>query len=287
MNAFYEPDDAGVLHALPGFETENEVIADLAMSASAAETLDPYSPQAIALPRGAKLELPDLSAWRDRPVRKAGVYRPATVLAFIDYVANQHVDGDTTVWVHPTSGQITAVIDDSGAEPGYRQHRVELLLAPTPEWSYWAAQDGKMLPQLAFAEHIEGGLQQIEQPDAADVLELAQSFHATTNVTFRSSTRLATGEQQLQYDEETAAVAGRTGQLNVPTAIVLMLGPFIGEPEVQIAARFRFRVNGGRLQLGYKLDQPEKVVRDAIESIADRIAGRFARTYLGEAPAAA
>lgn len=284
MNAF---DDIGGVSVLPAFETENEVVADLAIAATAAETLDPEVPQAIVVPRGAKLELPDLSWWRDRPHRKTGVYRPATVLAFIDYVANQHVDGDTTVWVHPTSGQITAVIDDSGAEPGYRQHRVELLLAPTPEWSYWAAQDGKMLPQLAFAEHIEGGLQQIEQPDAADVLELAQSFHATTAVTFRSSTRLATGEQQLQYDEETAATAGRTGQLNVPTAIVLVLAPFIGEQEVQIAARFRFRVNSGHLQLGYKLDQPEKVVRDAIETIAERIAGRFARTYLGEAPAAA
>lgn len=284
-----EPLSEGTLEVARALGTEGEVVADLALSVAEPKTLDPNLPQALVVPLGAELQIPDLSEWRDRPQRRTGVYRPATVDSFIEYVGRQWIDGESTVWVHPSSGEVTAVVDDSGGPdaPGYRQHRVDLRLEHTTEWDYWAAKDGQLMSQVDFAEHIEDGLQEIEQPDAADLLELAQTFHAKTGVTFRSSTRLASGEQQLQYDEETAATAGRTGQMAVPTAIVLMLAPFIGEAEVQISARFRFRVNGGQLRLGYKLDQPHRVIRNALERVADRVSTQFPRTFIGEPPTAA
>lgn len=275
------------VEAVEPLETEAAAVAQLARGAAVPKNLDPSKPQALVVPADARLELPDLSAWRAAPVRKTGVYRPATVDSLIAYVDWQNREDDTTVWVHPTSGLITAVIDDNGDEPGYRQHRAVLNLTPTPEWVYWTARDGTMLSQEAFAEHVEGGLQQIEQPDAADVLELAQSFHATTSASFRSSIRLASGAQQLRYEEDVEASAGRSGELTVPTTIVLLLAPFLGEAEVQVVARFRFRVAGGKLTLGYKLEQPEKIVRDALEGIADKLGDTFPRVYLGEAPAAA
>jgi uncharacterized protein YfdQ (DUF2303 family) len=263
-------------------EAEAAAVAALAFAAAEPSPLDTDAPQAVIVPEGATLVQPDVSAWRQAPVRPTGVYRPATVDSFAKYVAEHQDAGRTTVWVHPTDGLVQAILDDNGDGNGYGQHRAVLTLTRTPEWLYWAAHDGELMSQLAFAELIEGGVQQIEQPDAADLLELAQSFHATNQVTFRSSTRLATGEQQLQYDEEIQATAGRTGQLTIPTVIVLVLSPFLGEPEVQIAARFRFRINAGKLQLGYKLDQPEKVTRDALEAIAVNLGGRFDHTYIGE-----
>lgn len=60
--------------------------------------------------------------------------------------------------------------------------------------------------------------------------------------------------------------------------------PFIGEDRYRIAARFRFRVNGGQLKLGYVLDRPQSVLRDALDGVAERIAEQFPRTYVGEAP---
>lgn len=266
-----------------GAATEAAAVAEITRASCEPQQLDPDVPQALVIPADARVELPDLTAWRARPTRKTGLYRPGTVEALDAYVRN-HLDVDhTTVWVHPITGVVEAVLDDNAAaEPAWGQHRARLALTLTPEWRYWLDADGKMLQQYEFAEHIEGGLQQIEQPDAADVLELAQSFHATNNATFRSSLRLASGEQQFAYDEELQASAGRTGQMTVPTVMVLLLAPFLGEDEQQVTARFRFRLNSGKLLLGYKLDQPEKILRDAIEQIADRIRASFPRVYIGE-----
>lgn len=139
-----------------------------------------------------------------------------------------------------------------------------------------------MQNQEGFAEHIEGGLEEIVTPDAADMLEIAQSFHAVSAATFRSQKRLASGEQQFQYDEELTATAGKTGNLTVPTTILLAVAPFIGEERYKLTARLRFRLSGGKLTLGYILDRPDAVVRDALEGVAERLAAEFPRVFVGE-----
>lgn len=247
-------------------------------------TLNPDVAQALVIPADAQLVEPDLSAWREAPVRRTGTYRPATVEALIDYVAWLMVKDQTTVWVHPTSGKVEAVFDDNGVDPGYRQHRALLQLQPTPEWTYWAENDTKMMGQEEFAEHIEGGLEEIATPDAADMLEIAQSFHASKEASFRQSNRLTSGEQRLQYDETIQASAGKTGDLTVPTVILLAVAPFYGEDRYKVTARLRFRLSGGKLTLGYMLDRPESVKRDALEGIAERLSEKFERTFVGEAP---
>ncbi len=260
-------------------------IIEAAQATAEPKDLDHGKPQIVVVPAGAAAQIPDLSAWRDAPYRRSGLYRPATVEALADYTEWQQVDDQTTVWVHPTSGRVEAVFDDNGAEPGYREHRAVLQLQPTPEWTYWAAKDGHMGGQEDFALHIEGGLAEIEQPAAADLLEIAQSFHATKNAAFRSALRLASGEQQFTYSEEIEAKAGRTGQLSVPTTFVLMLAPFVGEEERQVVAKLRYRLHDGRLQIGYQLERPDKVVREALDAVAEQLAAKFPRVFVGE-PAA-
>lgn len=266
--------------------TEAEAVAAITRAGAVPQQLDPEVPQGLVIPSDAQFVLPDLSAWRLKPERKTGTYRPATVKAFLDYVETQHNPDATTIWVHPTSGLVTAVIDDNGTEPGYGQHQVRLQLKTTPEWDYWQARDKEMVSQDQFAEHIEGGLEEIATPDAAEMLEIAQSFHATSSAQFRSSTRLGSGEQRLQYDEEVKATAGASGDLTVPTVIMLALAPFVGEDRYRLTARLRFRLNGGQLKLGYLLDRPESILRDALEGVAERVAAKFDRTYVGEAPTA-
>lgn len=268
------------------FETEAEAVAQLAFEAARPSVLDPQKPQAFIVPEGTRVEQPDLSAWRFSPLRKTGVYRPATVEALLAYTEWQNTETETTVWVHPTSGKVEAIFDDNGAEPGYRQHRALLQLQPTPEWTYWTSKDGEMMNQEAFAEHIEGGLEEIATPDAADMLEIAQSFHASKEGAFRQSTRLHSGEQRLQYDETVTASAGKTGELTVPTVILLAVAPFYGEDRYKLTARLRFRLSGGKLTLGYILDRPESVKRDALEGIAERVAEKFKHVFVGEAPSA-
>lgn len=261
-------------------------VVDAAREGQIPRTVDPATPTIVVVPEGVRPVEIDLSAWRDNPTRKTGVYRPATVDAFAAYV-EQHTDPSvTTVWVHPTSGQVVAVFDDNGQEtPGWGQHRAELNLETTPEWDHWATQDGNMMSQSEFADHIEVGLDDIAAPDGADVLEMAQTFHAKSSVQFRQATRLTSGETQFQYDEELQATAGKTGTLEIPQVLMLALSPFVGEERYKVTARLRYRLNSGKLTLGYKLDRPESVQRDALEKVAETLGEKFPLTYVGSAPA--
>lgn len=265
-------------------KTDAAAIIEAAQTAVEPVEVDPNKVYSVVAPAGATVHLLDLSRWADAPARKTGTYRPQTVQAFIDY-AKAHVTDATTVWVHPTNGQIGAVIDDHAGEgPDWREHLVTLALGTTPEWDYWLAKDGAMMSQAEFAEHIEGGLNEIQEPAAADVLEIAQSFHASVGSTFRSSIRLTSGEQKLQYDEEVSASAGTAGELTVPTEIVIAVAPFIGEDAYRVKAWLRFRLRAGQLTIGYKLDRPESHQRDALQKIAERLAEQFPQTYVGQPP---
>lgn len=268
-----------------GHRTDADAVVQVAQRAAAPAILDPEKPLGIVVPEGSRLELPDLSAWRSSPTRKTGTYLPSTVQAFIDYVGKHAIPDSTTIWVHPTSGHVEAVIDDHAADvPDWREHRVKLDLQHTPEWLYWIGQNGKPMTQEEFAEHIEGGLDEIEEPDAATMLEIAQTFHASVGSTFRSSVRLQSGQQQLLYDEEVSAAAGAKGNLTVPTKILLGVAPFIAEDRYKVAATLRFRLRSGNLSLSYHLDRPDAVIRDALDAVAERISETFANVYIGQPP---
>lgn len=271
----------------PPGDSDAQAIIDVALRSAAPTLLEAGSIYAFATPVGGDIEIHDLEKMLPAPRRKRGIYHPATVEALTDYL-NVHSATSTTVWVHPTSGSIVAIVDDHGADtPGWREHRVELQLTPTPEWTFWLRRDGHMLSQVEFAEHIEEGAVSIVRPDAATMLEVAQTFHAHTTAEFRSSTRLQSGETRLAYDETVQASAGAAGDMIVPTELQLSISPFLGEPPYRVTARLRFRVNGGKLTLGYRLDRPDRIASDALDGIRARIVEHVPRVYLGTPPTAA
>lgn len=268
-----------------------QAIIDAARMISTPVALDPDKPVAFVIPHDFMVAQPDLSAWRERPSRKTGNKSLSTLDSFIAYV-QRHKTPDTTVWAHRNSGRVVAVFDDHSAydetpseddhlTAGWQQHTATLQLEHTPEWLYWKAKDGMLLSQTDFVEHIEGGLMEIIEPDAADVLEVAQTFNATTGATFRSSVRLQSGQQQLQYDEEVQASAGVHGEITVPTRFVLALSPWEGEEARSVLARLRFRVSSGKLSLGYFLDRPDRVIRESLESVMKQLTDAFDNVYVG------
>lgn len=220
---------------------------------------------------------------QETPFRIVGTYRPATVDALIAYVKEHDSKvGRTTVWVHPTEGKVRVLLDDNGpATPQWRGHRADLDLLVAPEWAHWTRRDGILGSQEEFAEHIEDGVQQLVEPAAAEMLEIAQSFHAAQAATIRHARRLDSGQVNVVYTEDIQASAGEDGQLTVPQEFRLAIPPFVGEDPYEVTARLRFRLNAGNLKIGYRLDQPEAVVRDALEKIHERLDNEFEHVYMG------
>ena len=226
----------------------------------------------------------------DRPRRVCRDVIVKDVASFLDYISdyvesNGVIDAhlvdeqDGTigleVWADVDRQQVVGIIDGIS---GWRSNRVTLQLSRPREWAEWERVDGNLLNQVEFAQFIEDHLSTIGAPDGADLLDVCQTLQATKSVDFKSSQILASGERKFRFEETIDAKAGAKGELTIPSELTLVLRPFQGSDPVGIQARFRYRIDGsGRLLIGVRLNEPEKVLEDAFDVVVGQL-----RKGLGE-----
>lgn len=262
--------------------TEAAVIEDLAHRAATPHDL---APERLHLTHP-DAKVVNLEKYLPAPRRKQGTYKPATIAALTAYVGNHH-DEHTTFWVDKEHSTVTAVINDhSGDGSGWRDHRATVQLLQSPEWKHWAAQDGRFLSQEQFAEHLQDGIEEIREPDAATMLEIAQTIQGATKADWKTATRLDNGEVSFAYHEQIEATAGRKAHLEIPQTFTLAISPFYGEEPFGLVARLRYRIREGTLSIGYRLVRPHEVVLTVLSNIAERLRVEgFDHVYLGAPPA--
>lgn len=231
----------------------------------------------------------ELETQQAHPNRKTGQHTVTDPASFAGYLA-KHGLPQTELWGDADRGTIRAVInahdgdtdgkdgpvgelDEDGQTglAGWGDHTATLQLRHTPDWTEWTSRDGKLMRQTEFAEFIEDHLPNFVTPTGADMLELAQTFQATTRVDFDSSQRLKSGETQIAYKESTEATAGKKGTIAIPDTFTLGLQVYERGDAYKIDARFRYRIDGGQLALGYKLTRPRDVLLAAFDGIADDV----------------
>ena len=213
----------------------------------------------------------DAYGWTPRrTVRDAVVGDVASLLSYL--TAHGDRECGPEVWADRVRGEVLAILDPPGDDgSAWCGHTITLRLRPSPEWTDWTASSGKLTSQEEFAELIEDRVADIVNPPGAEMLELAQSFHATNKVAFESSSFLADGQRGLEFRETVDAKAGRGGQLTVPAVFHLALRPWEGTVAFKVTARLRYRIESGRLRIGYKLVDPDGVLRAAFADLVDDV----------------
>lgn len=250
-------------------EPENEVVARLAAAAGQLRPVDAGTDvYSVLVPDGYEHVLVDTERWLPAPRRKTGSVILHTGDSFSAYV-NAHKGPETALYADPrsTPAHIVAVLNGHGSGPGFGDHRATLALRHSPAWQRWVGRDNDRGSQTTFAEHLEVGAGEIVDPPAATMLELAETFHANTKVTFTSSHVLSSDQRALEYREQTEASAGRTGSITVPKSFTLALAVFEGDVRREILARLRFSTSGGQLKIGYSLDRPDELAEEAFDAI--------------------
>lgn len=194
-------------------------------------------------------------------------------------------EASTTLYASVDQLHVVAVINDHGpsAAPGWGDHIATLQLRHTDPWKRWTALDRKWLSQTDFAEHIEEGVEEIREPAAADMLDIAQTLQANNRVEFKSQHLLANGQRQFKYQETVESKAGQAGELTIPTEFKLGLIPFEGQEQpYAVNARFQFRLDGQTLKLRYLLTRVSDVVRGAFGDVTEQVeAGTGLRAFHG------
>lgn len=216
----------------------------------------------VFVPPGYTHKVIDTDEFNDTPKRRRRSVVLTRTSALVAYLRRFVSPTDCTLYVNPLTPGVIGVLDDAD---GWRDDRVSLNWRQTTGWMRWSNASGKMLDQETFANLIEEGLTEIAKPTGADLLELAQSIHATTAARFSSDRRIVSGQVQLSYVEEIDAKAGKDGKMSIPAEIVLVLTPFEGAAARTITARLRYRVAGGKLSLGIVLNQPTEFLLDAVD----------------------
>ena len=219
--------------------------------------------------RDGKLDITDTHTYRDHPHHQC---RDVTVLdaaSFLDYwQAWADPARAPEAWTDPAARTVTGVLDardPAGEVIGWESHRVTLKLGRSTEWREWLAKSGTLMAPDQFAEFIEDHLPRIVEPSGADMLEVAQSLQSAVKAEWKQAHRRADGWVELQGME--TATAGQECSLEIPAEFTLALPPFKGGALCRIRARFRYRLAGDQIALGYKLDRAEAVEDAAWEDV--------------------
>jgi uncharacterized protein YfdQ (DUF2303 family) len=268
-----------------------DAIAELAVAANEVEALEAGDIATAVTPSGYKRETLDLEKFLDAPRRATGQINAFTLDDLIRYTKRHDHTETTTLWLSPEAEKIIAVLNDHALgdfskeiTPNWGDWRAELALRKTPEWKLLMAANEKQMPQYQFAELVEDLTHIIEEPDAADLFEMAQTFHAHRTADFSQIQRLSNGQISVQYNEEIEAHSTDSkGRVSVPEIIVFKVAPFEGEDPATIKAFLRYRLDGPKLTLGIKLDRPEDHVRECFERMQTRLGEEFSaeRVFLG------
>lgn len=228
---------------------------------------------AAVVPDGYRLTTLDLAGALD-PHRSSPrrVHGTATVTDTASWLAyfGKHGSPASEVFGDVNASIVTAILNapESPDIPHWGDHRVVLQLQLSPAWTAWKRLNGQLLTQEQFAEHLEDRLPDLREPDAATMLELAQTFQATKGVTFESGASLSSGQRRLQYLETIEGKAGNRGQIDIPSQIKIQVPVWRGVAiAVPMTARFRYRIAREGLRLAYVLDQVDDVLDAAWRSL--------------------
>lgn len=220
-----------------------------------------------------KIEAVETEAAAAKPARKRGRVTVFDAASFNLVLAANADAGDATIYIdrNPEKPSVVAVLNGNGnAGPGWSDFRIAIEFRQTPQWAKWKAIDGKMLPQVQFAEFIEDNLEDIASPTGATMLEIATYLEATRTVNFRSGVRLPSGAIQFQNMENIEAKVS-AAQIEVPENFTLGIAPIFGLPSYQVPARFRYRLQDGKLTLGIKLQRVETMMVDIINDVVEHL----------------
>lgn len=257
--------------------TEAKEIAALAVAASGGGEV--LGVPVVVLPEGYTTKA--FEHLLHAPVRPKGVFvaqDQASFRALVDGLRQPAGEGGEAPALRPRTyvdkekrTALTVLNDIEAAGPAHGDWRVFWQVKKSLAWAAWVqlASQG-YVSQRTLAEFIEDWRQTIVQPDAATLMELATDMQGHKGAEFRSGQRLKDGTIQFSYVEEVRAT-NKEGVIDVPGMLTIFVAVFDGEPPIEIQARLRWEVDGGKVKFRIVLPPVEEIEQGQMLAIAERL----------------
>lgn len=225
------------------------------------------------------------------PARMAGTYAFDDVASFLEYWKRYHTDA-SVCYASMEPAQFVAVIDHHGKKPehtAYEAHRAVHVLTHSKEWETWEGASGnKFESNQAFAEWLENQVPDVVNPAGANMLEIALNFKVTSNAAFGNQANLHNGKVDFTFTDNVQGTAQTAaGKVSIPEQFRIEIPVWQGieATKYQVDARFRYRLNNGRLIIWYELIRPHKVIETAFKDVLAQVKAGIGADVLFGKPA--
>lgn len=227
---------------------------------------DPEALPFMVIPK--HLEIHDLEHMLVNPMRKKGDVRVIDPDSFAEYFDN-HADESTLLTASEQNLTIEAVIDHHGKNiPGWCDHILTMKLQRSKDWDKWVRHDGQVMSQTAFADFIEEMDYTIVEPSAASIIEIVTKIRLVCDKKFESKVNRTDGSVTFSYSDE---IKQESGQLKMPTQMIVNMKPFKGAAAADVLVRIRYRLENASIRFVYQMVRPDAIVEEAFESVVANV----------------
>jgi hypothetical protein len=156
------------------------------------------------------------------------------------------------------------------------------------EWKAWTAKNNTFMGQGDFAAFVEEHITDLIVPNLddpklktfadlvegswatpADMMKLSRGMSVNVESKVKNAQTLSSGEVSVVFEEVHTNGAGEP--LKVATLFTIAIPVFYAGDLYRIAARLRYRVQGGSISWLYQLVRPELVFDDAFKGLVEKV----------------
>lgn len=250
----------------------------------------------LVLPEGKSLVSAKkfLDEYLVKPARRRGTSTARDVDSFIALV-DRFSSNETAVFVAPDrrAPSLTAVFDyhpsdEDATKADWLEHRATYAPELSDEWKAWTAKNNTFMGQGDFAAFVEEHITDLIVPNLddpklktfadlvegswatpADMMKLSRGMSVNVESKVKNAQTLSSGEVSVVFEEVHTNGAGEP--LKVATLFTIAIPVFYAGDLYRIAARLRYRVQGGSISWLYQLVRPELVFDDAFKGLVEKV----------------
>jgi uncharacterized protein YfdQ (DUF2303 family) len=221
----------------------------------------------IVKPQGWTSEIVENEELDHTPPVVEGEQSVANTASFKAYFS-RFADERSILFASRSRGVVRAELDYhlNAETPAPSKHALTRTFKKDRKFVAWKQRNGQQQTQAQFVEFLEDHLDDVRDPNQADLLRSIVQFKAFRTANCASAVDLSSGDVQFQFTQETKGVAG---QAVLPERILIEVPVLEFERAWKIAARLKYRLNEGKLVFWFELIRIEDVEDEAFRTAVD------------------